>query len=186
MKYTKDLLPQYKIGKRTYGLPKVLAWQNPGKLEIGAYCSISSGVKILLGGEHLYDRISTYPFDVTWPYYKGSKKTSHPKTKGDVIIGNDVWIGQDATVLSGVHIEDGAVIGAGALVTRYVAPYSIVAGNPAKLIKFRFDWGTIGILMTIKWWDWEDSVLERYVPIILNGNIGEFIEEARKDGLYDN
>ena len=131
----------YGIG--TYGNPEVL-FDSKANLKIGNFCSISDDVTILLGGEHEINTISSYPFTL---------KNHH--TKGDVTIGNDVWIGQSTLILSGVTIGDGAIIGANSLVTKDVEPYAIVGGNPAKLIKYRFDDETIEKLLELKWWDWD-------------------------------
>ena len=138
--YTREYLPypSYKIGKHTYGKPKVFDWNDGGKLIIGDYCSIADGVTILLGGNHRHEWVTTYPFSTTdfndtWP--EASDISGQPWSKGNVEIGNDVWIGYGATILSGVVIGDGAVIAAGSMVVHNVDPYSIVAGNPARLIK---------------------------------------------------
>jgi virginiamycin A acetyltransferase len=143
----------YSIGKFSYGNPKIIAWDKKNVLKIGNFCSIADGVIIVLGGEHRIDWVTTYPFN------KNLKDcchfTGHPATKGDIIIGNDVWIGLNATILSGVTIGDGAVIGANSLVARDVEPYTIVAGNPARSIRKRFSQQTIDKLLRIKWWDWE-------------------------------
>jgi len=141
--YTKDLYPQYKkcIGDYTYGLPQIFKLEETSQFEIGKFCSIANDVKIFLDGEHETNNISTYPFG----YFKGftvSKKYK-TKSKGKVIIGNDVWIGYGVTILSGVNIGNGAVIGARSLIVKDVPPYSIVGGVPAKIIKKRFDDKTI-------------------------------------------
>jgi len=106
------------------------------KLVIGSYCSIAEGVQFLLGGEHEVHTISTYPFKVKVFGY-----TSEAGTKGSIIVKDDVWIGTNAIICSGVTIGQGAIIAAGAVVTKDVAPYAIVGGNPAKVIKYRFDEG---------------------------------------------
>lgn len=123
-KSIRELYPQYTIGRGTYGSPRVLNWGEGAKLEIGAYCSIAAGVTIFLGGEHRVDWVTTYPFNVLWDC--ASHITGHPATKGDVTIGHDVWLGRNATILSGVAIEDGAVVGCNALVTKPVPAYGIV------------------------------------------------------------
>ena len=156
--YTQDLVDkkyQRGIGDYTYGCPEIFDWEEGASLRIGKFCSISSNVKIFLGGEHRADWITTYPFSALnkdWP--EASKITGHPRTKGDVIIGNDVWIGYGAVILSGVTIGDGAIIGAMSVVTKNVDSYTIVAGNPAREIKKRFSSNKIRRLMEIKWWNW--------------------------------
>jgi acetyltransferase-like isoleucine patch superfamily enzyme len=156
--YTKDHLRGWKggvIGDYTYGKPEITYWREDIKLEIGKFCSIGHDVKILMGGNHRPDWVTTYPFPALnseWPEAKDIE--GHPATKGDVIIGNDVWICDRVTILSGVTIGDGAVIGGGAVISKDVGPYSIVAGNPAREIRKRFSEETISNLLTLKWWDW--------------------------------
>lgn len=173
--YTRDLLPQYKnnIGKYTYGLPKIFKLENTSQLEIGKFCSIANEVKIFLDGEHETQNISTYPFG----YFKGFtvKKRYQTKSKGKITIGNDVWIGYGVTILSGVNIGDGAVLGACALVNKDVTPYTIVGGIPAKMIKKRFDNQTIEQLLKIKWWNWSDEKIQKNIEILKSNNIDSFI-----------
>lgn len=148
--YTKEILPDFEIGDHTYGVPRV--YGSGPKLRIGKFCSIAGGVRIFLAVDHRSDWITTYPFPLIWREAHGIK--GHPFSKGDIAIGNDVWIGQNATILSGVTIGDGAVIGGCAVVTGNVPPYAIVAGNPAKLIRYRFENEKIERLLKLKWWDW--------------------------------
>jgi chloramphenicol O-acetyltransferase type B len=158
------------IGVHTYGKPRVYAWDNKTKLIIGKYCSISENVTFLLGGNHRMDWISTFPFSEfqdTWPTAKGL--VGHPATRGDVNVGNDVWIGHGAVILSGIRIGDGAVIGAGSVISRDVAPYSIVAGNPAIEIRLRFSAEEIEKLLKIKWWDWPDDLVRVKVVSLCSG-----------------
>ena len=168
------------IGDFTYSFNlNVLSWNEGTKLKIGKFCSISDDVTIFLGGEHRSDWITTYPFNAlleSYNYIKG-----HPKSKGDVVIGNDVWIGKGAVILSGVTIGDGAVIGAESLITKDVEPYSIVGGNPGKLIKYRFDGGTIKKLLQIKWWDNELEEIADIVPLLQSGNVSEIIRRYSTD-----
>ncbi len=174
--YTKDLLgKRYEIGEHTYGKPRVLSWGEGATLKIGKYCSISSGVTIFLGSEHRVDWVSTYPFSYLWPEARSIK--GHPATKGDVVIGNDVWIGYEVTILSGVYIGDGAVIGACSLVVDNIPPYAIAAGNPARIVRYRFDEETIEKLLKIKWWDWPDQKVRENVQLICCPDINEFIKK---------
>jgi len=163
----------FEIGDYTYGIPKIFFPKSKNtRLKIGKFCSISDGVIIFLGGNHRTDWISTYPFMYfvgEWPEAKDIP--GHPASKGDVIIGNDVWFGYGAMIMSGITIGDGAVIGAGAVVTKDVEPYSIVAGNPAQLIRKRFDEETIRQLLKIKWWDWPIDKIKANIEVILSTDI---------------
>lgn len=174
-----EQLPQYKIGRGTYGQLRVRQANAGATLAVGSFCSIADGVVVLLGGEHRPDWVTTYPFNVL--NEKASHIKGHPKSKGDVIIGNDVWIGREALILSGVTIGDGAVVAARAVVTKNVPPYGIVGGNPARLIRHRFDNDTVERLLEIKWWDWPDSKIEAHFPELLSDNIERFLSAAGED-----
>ena len=180
--YTKDLLPKkYSIGEYTYGHPHVMEWEEGATLKIGKFCSIAPNVTIILGGNHRKDWITTYPFPafpLIWPEAKNIK--NYITTKGDVIIGNDGWIGYGTIILSGVKIGDGSIIGAGSVVTKDVLPYTIVAGNPAREIGKRFDEETIKKLLQIKWWEWPIDKVKKEIPLLLSGNVKEFIKKHAK------
>ena len=170
----------FSVGKFSYGINAPLVFNNTtgdksGSLKIGKFCSIGSGVIILLGGEHRPDWVTTYPFSTFFGKFKDYKGTS--TTKGDVIIGSDVWIGMNVLILSGVTVGDGAVIGAGSVVTKDIQPYAIVAGNPAKLIRKRFDQDTIDRLLEIKWWDWDAERINENMALLLSNNLKEFISK---------
>lgn len=162
------------VGAYSYGIPKVYAYGDGTRLAIGKFCSISARVTIFLGGEHRYDWITTYPFNVKW------KKFAHiqgnPRSKGDVVIGNDVWIGYGATIFSGVRIGDGAVIAAHAVVTKNVPPYAVFYGNPAGLLFYRFSAEKIAALLKIRWWDWEIAKIMQLVPSLQSNRIDEFLK----------
>lgn len=175
-KTLQELYPQFQFGRETYGNPKVHAWGEGATLRVGSFTSIASGVQIFLGGEHRIDWVTTFPFNKLWE--EGKNIPGHPRTKGDILIGNDVWIATEAIIMSGVTIGDGAVIGARAVVTKDVPPYSIVAGNPAIMIKKRFDDKTIQRLLEIKWWDWDNSKIREALPLLLNNEIDNFFEFA--------
>ena len=123
------------IGRYSYGdLYPVMWYDNGAKLKIGSFCSIAEEVRFLVGGEHSYRTISTFPFDVFATRTSGP----HDGSKGDIVVGDDVWIGFRAMIMSGVTIGQGAMVAANALVTKDVPPYAIVGGNPARVIKYRF------------------------------------------------
>lgn len=166
-------------GRGTYGDPLVLHWGENAKLKIGQFCSISSEVEILLGGEHRSDWITTYPFNCLWA--DAQYVSGHPKTKGDVVIGNDVWIGRGACILSGVIIGDGAIVGARALVAKDVPPYAIVAGNPARIIRYRFCETTIQKLLEIAWWNWPEEKIAEALPYLLSNEIEAFIQYCERN-----
>lgn len=168
---------KYQMGNFTYGKPTVLRWGKESSLTIGSFCSIATGVVIVLDGIHTVDWVTTYPFTAI---LKEFGHLSRPAgTKGSVVIGNDVWIGMDALILSGVTVGDGAVIGAQCVITKDVEPYSIVAGNPANIIRKRFDEKTIDELLKIKWWNWPMSRIKENMPLMLSNNIQEFINKNK-------
>lgn len=146
------------VGRCTYGVGHVsiLSWNGPDvRVSIGRFCSISFGVKIFTGGNHRVDWITTYPFGHLRPTSLHMEPVAgHPAPPQPVTIGHDVWIGRDVTIMSGVAIGNGAVIAANSHVVSAVPAYAIYGGNPARLIRYRFDDRTIARLMTMAWWDW--------------------------------
>jgi acetyltransferase-like isoleucine patch superfamily enzyme len=169
---------QFNIGGHSYGLPRILFSNSGAMLTVEKFSSIADGVVIMLGGEHRVDWATTFPLQEY--YAEWSAIEGHPATKGDVVIGNDVWIGREALILSGVTIGDGAVIGARALVTKDVMPYSIVGGNPARHIKFRFDADSIDELKKIAWWDWPEEYIREATPYLLSSNISDLVNFYEK------
>ena len=167
-------LKSHEIGAWTYGSP-ICRYQSfaNAKLKIGKFCSIAPDVRIFLAGEHPTTTVSTYPFN--YMFNDGSKLPRNNGSKGDVVIGNDVWIGDGALILSGVTIGDGAVIAARAVVTRNVEPYSIVGGIPAKVIKMRFDQLTIERLLKVAWWDWSTEKINAEMALLSSENLHEFL-----------
>jgi len=176
-KVFKEKYSQYEIGKGTYGVPEIYDWNEGSTLIIGSYCSISSNVKIYLGGHHRSDWISTYPFPAFINKAKSIKNFGG--TNGDVIIGSDVWICANVIILSGVTIGNGAVIANGSVVTKNVKDYEVVGGNPAKHIKYRFTHGTIHELLNIAWWDWEQNEIENIPEMLCSDNINMLIKYAK-------
>ena len=165
----------YQVGDWTYGEPEIAYWDAGATLRIGRFCSIARGVTIFLGGEHHLEWISTYPFSLI--FADAARLPGYPHSKGGVVIGNDVWIGTGSTVLSGVHIGDGAVIGARSVVTKDVKPYQVVAGNPARGIRFRFSPQEIDSLLEIAWWNWPLERIKEAWPLLQSGNLDTFLEE---------
>lgn len=172
--------PQYRIGRGTYGNLTVLNWNEGASLSVGNFTSIADGVKIFLGGggEHRSDWVTTYPFNVLWP--SASAISGHPKTKGDVIIGSDVWIGTEAVILSGVKVGDGAVIGARAVVAKDVPPYAVVAGNPSRIVKWRFEPAIVERLLRVAWWNWSEESIDKVLPFLLDTDISQFLDRAEQ------
>jgi acetyltransferase-like isoleucine patch superfamily enzyme len=175
---TRDHLigPNYIIGNHTYGEPAIRQFDQTTRLIIGNFCSISDQVTIILGGNHRSDWITTYPFPAfteTWPEAVTIK--GHPASKGDINIGNDVWIGHGATILSGVTIGSGAVIGAQAVISRDVAPYAVMAGNPAQEVKKRFDDTTIARLLQLSWWNWPEEKIRKNIQLLCSNQIQQLL-----------
>lgn len=174
------LYPQFQIGTCSYGVPMVRHWDKTSALKIGAYCSIAKNVRIFLGGYHRTDWITTYPFPDFFPEKRYIK--NYYTSRGDVVIGSDVWLCENCTILPGVKIGHGAVIGAGAMVTKDVPAYAIVAGNPAKFIRYRFDQETINKLLEIAWWDWPEAEILQVMDKLCSDNIADFISYAKLKG----
>jgi virginiamycin A acetyltransferase len=149
---------------------------NKDILIIGRFCSIACGAKfVFTSANHTLKSLSTYPFPIFFEEWELDKTNvaSAWDNKGNIVIGNDVWVGFDAVILSGVHIGDGAIIGARAVVTKDVPPYTIVGGIPAKEIKKRFDEKTIQKLQQIEWWNWPFEKIRQNLPCIMNGEINK-------------
>ncbi|MGO7540495.1 CatB-related O-acetyltransferase [Rhizobium ruizarguesonis] len=158
------------LGRYTYGFShvQVHTFRQGASLRIGSFCSLSAGVNILLGGEHRTDRFTTYPFGhERFLTELGGEGIQLPSgSKGDVIIGSDVWIGFGATILSGVTIGDGAVIAAQSHVYRDVEPFEIVGGNPVRHIRHRFDPEIRGMMMELRWWELPDESIKQISEIL--------------------
>ena len=147
---------------------------NHDVLRIGKFCSIACGARFLFtSANHTLSSLSTYPFPIFFEEWGLDKKeiTSAWDNKGDIIIGNDVWIGYEALILSGVTIGDGAIIGARAVVTKDVPPYTIVGGVPARPLRKRFSKETVAGLLDLKWWDWPEEKIARSLPAIRAGDL---------------
>jgi virginiamycin A acetyltransferase len=137
------------------------------QLIIGKFCMIASDVTFIMnGGNHLTEATTAYPFAIFGGAWKNAMQGKNYPSKGNTIIGNDVWIGYGATIMPGVHIGDGAIIATKAVVTNHVAPYTIVGGNPAKPIKKRFSKETIAKLLALQWWHWDIEKITQNLPLL--------------------
>lgn len=169
------------LGKYSYAQTPIIITNkcDDTTYECGKFCSIARNLTICLGGNHHTDWVSTYPFGHRYTQifntFAGEKKGL---TKGNVVIGNDVWIADNVTIMSGVHIGDGAVIANNSHVCKDVEPYTIVGGNPAKPIRKRFTEAQIEKLMEIKWWNWSDEDINKVAPALCNPDIDGFIAIA--------
>lgn len=146
------------------------------KLIIGRYCSIGTGAVFVMAGNqgHRTDWVSTFPFFYqSNPAFEGAQDAWQPA--GDTVVGNDVWVGSEAMILPGIQIGDGAVIAARAVVTKDVPPYAIVAGNPARVIRHRFEEAQVAKLLEMAWWSWPEAELKAAMPLLCSGDV---------DGLY--
>lgn len=169
---------RYSFGKYTYGVPIIFDALKKYHLTIGNFTSISGDVIIFLDGNHRTDWISMYPprgFSISHGKYLKTTN-GHPASKGNVYIGNDVWIGYGAKIMSGVTIGDGAVIGAETVVTHNVPPYAVVAGAPGRIFKYRFTKNIIKKLLKIKWWNWTHEKIEKNINLLLSPNVNTFIK----------
>ena len=153
------------------------------KLIIGKFCSIACGTKFLFNcANHSLKSLSTYTFPLFYEEWELEKSniTTAWDNKGDIVIGNDVWIGYEAVIMAGVHIGDGAIIAARAVVTKDVPPYTIVGGTPAKEIRKRFDAEVIQQLLMLKWWDWSTDEIRQCLPYIMEGKINELLTRNKE------
>jgi chloramphenicol O-acetyltransferase type B len=176
----KKRYPKYTIGNASYGMPTVHSNHGGTSLKIGSYCSIASNVQIFLGGQHCINWVSSYPFPFFFRMDAAYKdKCLAVDSKGDVIIGSDVWLCANCTILSGVTIGHGAVIANGTMVSRDVEPYAVMAGNPAKFIKWRFDEPTRQALLESAWWDWSEDEINKVMNKLCNDDLGDFLDYAK-------
>lgn len=153
---------------------------NGDKLIIGKFCQIASGVKFIMNGaNHQMNAVSTFPFYIFNGWQQDIPSLTDLPLKGDTIIGNDVWIGQNTTILPGVHIGDGAIIGMNSTVGSDVPPYTIVAGNPAKEIRKRFDDELIELMLKLQWWNKPIQEINGLIPLLTNSNLHTVKKEIR-------
>ena len=141
------------------------------RLLIGKYCSIAAEAQFIMnGGNHPTTWLTTYPFSIFGRGWEVAEPPAWPH-KGDTRVGNDVWIGYRALIGPGVTIGDGAIIGSGAFVTKDVPPYAIVGGNPAAVLRFRFDEPTIARLLALRWWEWPQAEITRHVRALCSNDL---------------
>lgn len=153
---------------------------NTDKLIIGKFCQIAAGVEFVMNGaNHQMNAVSTFPFYTLEGWRMDPPAPADLPFKGDTVIGNDVWIGQNAVILPGVHIGDGSIIGANSVVGSDVAPYSVVVGNPARVLRRRFDDEMIDVLLRFAWWDKPIEEIDELIPLLTSGDIEKVKEELR-------
>lgn len=174
--------PQVQVGEYSYGLRResFFPYHPDDRVTIGKYCSIADGVRFVFG-EHRLDHVSTFPLKAIC---FGALPHAEAGSKGQIIVGSDVWIGVNAVVLSGNQIGPGAVVAAGSVVTKNVPPYAIVGGVPAQIIKYRFSSNQIEALLEIQWWDWPLEKIHENLALFY-GDVDAFIEKHLPDTVYD-
>jgi virginiamycin A acetyltransferase len=176
--------PQIEIGDYTYyhdfddplGFERNVRYAFPfigDRLVIGRFCSIASGATFILnGGNHLTETVSSYPFAIFGSGWENAMPERWPH-RGDIVIGNDVWIGFEATLMPGVQVGDGAVIAAKSVVVSDVPPYAVVGGNPARVIRFRHSETDIARLLELCWWNWPIETITRHARVIATGSVAD-------------
>jgi acetyltransferase-like isoleucine patch superfamily enzyme len=167
------------VGRHTYGHEsiEIRHWAEQATLTIGSFCSIADRVMVFLGSNHRFDWVTTYPFPAfaeRWETARGIE--GHPATNGNVRIGNHVWVGSGATIMSRVTVGDGAAIAADSVVTKDVESYAIVGGNPARLIRHRFAPEVVERPIGVAWWEWSDERIAAAIPLLCDGDIERFID----------
>jgi len=171
------------LGRHSYTKPNVrtFGFDSVTKLRIGNFCSIAGDVVFLLGGNHPTNRLTTFPIRDKF-HLSGAGRDGFPCSKGDIVVGNDVWIGYGATIVSGVTIGHGAVVAAGAVVVKDVPPFAIVAGSPAKVVRFRLNEDQIGKALQLAWWDWTDEKIASNVQLLCDWDSGSphFLSEVKE------
>lgn len=176
-------LPQcVSFGPYSYsGQITVVNFGEPYTFSIGKFCSIGDHLQLYLGGNHRIDWISTFPFMSFNAWFpEAIDIPGHPVAKGNIVIGNDVWIGADVTIMSGVTIGDGAVVGAQAVVAKSVPPYGVVVGNPARLVRYRFDNDTIEKLLQLHWWDWPIERIKQNIHFLCSSSLDIFFVQNKE------
>jgi len=167
----------------TFEQDRMLYAYGPERLVIGRYCSIAAGTRFMLGGEHVSSGPSAYPFTIfpgAWREATMEAFLANNPSRGDTVVGNDVWIGRDVTVMPGVRIGDGAIIATGSLVNRDVAAYSVVGGVPAKEIRRRYSEADAERMTAAAWWDWPVEAVTEHAAALMSGTVDEIAELGRR------
>lgn len=162
-------------GVFSYGTPRVACFDGVSKLTVGKYCSFADKVSILLGSNHKLNCVTTYPYCKI----DNTKILQDTNERGNVTIGNDVWVGYGATIIGEVKIGDGAIIGAGAVVVKDIPPYAVAVGVPAKVVKYRFTEKEIEELLKIKWWDFDFEKIKNISNDLYGKDVNNFIEKYK-------
>jgi acetyltransferase-like isoleucine patch superfamily enzyme len=168
------------VGRHTYGhdAETFRIFIHGARIEVGSFCSVGPEVRILAGSEHVTSRASTFPLNALLFEATGDN-SQDAIDKGTTIVGHDVWIGLGATILSGVIVGDGAVIGAGTVVSKAVPPYAVVVGNPAEIVRYRFDADIRRRLLAVSWWDWSDRQIRAFEPCFMS-DVEAFLDKAER------
>jgi acetyltransferase-like isoleucine patch superfamily enzyme/acyl carrier protein len=165
----------FEIGDYSHGWPDVRTFG--GRLKVGKYCSFAKGATFVLGGQHPSRAVTTFSLENV---FGGEKPASRQESRGDIVVGSDVWIASNAVILSGVTIGDGAVVGLGSVVLEDVPPYSIVFGNPARVVDKRFSDDVIAELLQLRWWDLDPGQVAALRPLLVESDIAAFLAACRK------
>jgi acetyltransferase-like isoleucine patch superfamily enzyme len=168
------------IGRHTYGFGEHTfpIFTEGARIVVGAFCAIDNEARIHGGGAHVITRAAAYPLNAML-FDRGKRNAPDDMDKGPTVIGNDVWIGKGATVLTGLTVGDGAVVGTRAVVTKSVPPYAIVAGNPARILRYRFDSDIRERLLALGWWDWDDDEIREQKRWFM-GDVESFLDEMER------
>jgi chloramphenicol O-acetyltransferase type B len=168
------------LGRHTYGFGEDTfpIFTEGARIVVGAFCAIDNEARIHGGGEHVITRAASFPLNAML-FDRGKRNAIDDRETGPTVIGNDVWIGKGATVLTGLTVGDGAVVGTRAVVTKPVAPYAIVVGNPARILRYRFEPEIRERLLALRWWDWSDEEIRARRQWFM-GDVESFLDEMER------
>lgn len=180
MSGTPGLPPGVSVGRHSYGFDAntFRIFMHGARIEMGGFCSIGPEVRVLAGSEHIMSRASTFPFNAI-VFDPAGGNADEAIDRGVTRIGNDVWMGLGSMVMSGVQVGDGAVVAAGAVVTRDVEPYAVIGGNPARRIRYRFGRRTRQRLLATHWWEWSDERIQELLPYFM-GDVEVFLARVEQ------